>query len=206
MKPDQSFEPFIYFISKAVIIIPISVVVAALIFKFVPGNKIASSTVTKVVPTATSAPTPSPEKFKFDLKGPSVCETEQSGASLSAKIKDMQVSALVTQGKSKSYYVLTKDCFHQWDGTTKQGIKFCGIGTMISLASMFGNMNESLISSVLPSVMSQMAPSSTSSSSAALSIDQIKMLFQSCTKAEVPDSTFAIPKNVSFTEGKLQQK
>ncbi len=114
----NNLDSFFSFVSKAVIIIPIFVLIISLFLKFnSPKNSSSSSNPVctgQTCLTPTKIPISQNNAFKFDLKGPIVCNN--------LFIKDKKVLL-----KNKLInYLLNGDCLYIWDGDKGKGEKKCG--------------------------------------------------------------------------------
>lgn len=124
MKPhitdNETLHSFFSFVSKAVLIIPVFIVVVSLFFKFnSPKNLITNnSSIPTVVPTIKS-------EFKFDLVGPIVCDN--------LFILDKKVLLK----NDKINYLLNGDCLYTWETGKTDGQKKCGLSNYISMAENF---------------------------------------------------------------------
>ncbi len=124
----DNLDNFFSYVSKAVIIIPIIVVIVSLFLKFnQPKNN----------RSINNFPTPSPttqsiqnNSFKFDLKGPLVCDN--------LFIQDKKVLF-----KNKLInYLLNGDCLYIWGEGKIDGEKKCGLTNYVNMAENYlGSLN-----------------------------------------------------------------
>jgi hypothetical protein len=195
-------ETLFHYLSKAVIIIPISIIIAVIIVKYVPDHTPKPQVNGySIIPTATKAPSPSPS-IRIDLKGPLLCDIQDTSASISAQIKDTQVKAQIISGKTTTYYVLKNDCLYQWEKLKRTGNKVCNLGPAISMVNMVGSYalsDNSLSNSAIAKSAESFTSLSTSSASL-LSLQNFKKIVQSCKKGEIDDKIFTVPTNIVFTE------
>lgn len=112
---NENISDFFSFVSKAVIILPIFIVIIALFLKFSVPKK--STTIPNTI-----SPTVIP---KFDLKGPIVCD--------SLFIKDKKV---MLKNKSTNY-LLNGDCVYIWDKDSASGERKCGLSNYINMAENY---------------------------------------------------------------------
>jgi len=169
-------DDFFSFVSKAVIIIPISVVIIALILKF---NTSTESTKTiKVIPTPTIVKkTVKNDSFKFDLNGPIICDN--------LFIKNKKI--FYKNGQTN--YLLNGDCLYQWDAGKYTGDKKCGLTFYVSMAESYTGLLG----------VDDLANNSVIKSLAKDKNIKITDVLNSCRKGEVKDeSVFVIPKKVVF--------
>lgn len=178
---NESLHNFFSFVSKAVLIIPIFIVIVSLFFKFnqpkqgldLPAGRQVNQIPT-IIPIISITKTGS---IKFDLKGPIVCEN--------LFIQDKKILL-----KNKSInYLLNGDCLYSWETNKLVGNKKCGLSSYISLAETYSEFMsvEDLINNDLIK-------------------DKIKnkdldltSIIKSCKREEIKDKTiFGIPKQVSF--------
>ncbi len=121
-------DDFFSFVSKAVIVIPIVVVILSLVFRFNQSLPKKNSLINNFS-TPSILPTPKSE-FKFDLKGPIVCD------SLFIKDKKILFRNKVTN------YLLNGDCLYSWDEGVLNGDKQCGLSNYVSMAENYlGSLN-----------------------------------------------------------------
>jgi len=112
---NENISDFFSFVSKAVIILPIFIVIISLFLKFSVPKK--SPTIPNTIsPTVTQ---------KFDLKGPIVCD--------SLFIQDKKV---FLKNKSTNY-LLNGDCLYIWDEGKKSGERKCSLSSYISMAENY---------------------------------------------------------------------
>jgi len=170
---NDSLSTFFSFVSKAVLIIPIFILVISLFLKFSsPKNLITdNSSTSTILPTIKT-------EFKFNLKGPIVCD--------SLFIKDKKILL-----KNKSInYLLNGDCLYIWDTGKLNGEKKCGLSSYVSLAETYLDfmsvddlINNNLIKDKIKNK----------------DIDLAKVV-KSCRRGDIKDKTiFEIPKKILFT-------
>lgn len=111
----ENISDFFSFVSKAVIVLPIFIVIISLFIKFSVPKKSATISNT-IIPTVTQ---------KFDLKGPIVCE--------SLFIQDKKV---FLKNKSTNY-LLNGDCLYIWDEGKTSGERKCSLSSYISMAENY---------------------------------------------------------------------
>jgi hypothetical protein len=115
---NENIHGFFSFISKAVLIIPILMVILALFIKFNQPQSIPPQS-NQVIPT------PASSDLKFDLKGPIVCDN--------LFILDKKVFFR----NKETNYLLSGDCLYNWiEGKSKGGLK-CGLSGYISMAESY---------------------------------------------------------------------
>jgi len=95
-------DDFFSFVSKAVIIIPIFVLIILLFLKFNSPKKSTSLT-----PTPTKIPTAQNNFINFDLNGPYHCLYKNNTQNFEAFIKNKNILLKVTQNNSEKKYLLT---------------------------------------------------------------------------------------------------
>lgn len=118
---NKELHTFFDYVSKAVIIIPIFVVVISLFFKFNQPKK-------QVNQTPTTIPTINIKKnnsFKFDLKGPITCDN------LFIKNKNIYFKNEMTN------YLLNGDCLYTWGVGKYNGQKKCGLSNYVGLVETY---------------------------------------------------------------------
>jgi hypothetical protein len=170
----NNLDDFFSFVSKAVIIIPIVVVIISLLLKFSsPKNPITNNF---FAPTVIVIPTVKQE-FKFDLKGPIVCD--------SLFIHDKKI---LFKNKSVNY-LLNGDCFYNWETGKTNGERRCGLTNYINMAGNylgFLNLNDLVNNNLIKDFIKDKNINLTS-------------VVKSCKKEKIKDdSIFAIPKKIIF--------
>lgn len=117
---NKSLYNFFSNVSKAVLIIPIFILVISLFFKFSsPKNLITDNSSTPtIVPTIKA-------EFKFDLKGPIVCDN------LFVKNKK------ILYKNKQINYLLNGDCLYTWETGKTNGEKKCSLSSYVSLAETY---------------------------------------------------------------------
>lgn len=126
----EGLDTFFSFVSKAVIIIPIFVLIISLFLKInTPKNS--ASLLSPATPT--TIPIVQNSTFKFDLKGPIVCDT--------LFIQDKKIFF-----KNKlTNYLLKDDCFYIWETGKFNGERKCNLSNYINMAENylgFFNIND----------------------------------------------------------------
>lgn len=171
---NKELHTFFDYVSKAVIIIPIFVVVISLFFKFNQPKKQVNQTPTSI-PTISIIKTNS---FKFDLKGPIVCDN------LFIQNKNIYFKNETTN------YLLNGDCLYTWEVGKYSGQKKCGLSSYVGLAETYLNfmsiedlINNDLIKDKIKNKDVDLAN-----------------IIKSCKREGIKDKTiFQIPKMILFT-------
>lgn len=171
---NESLHSFFSYVSKAVLIIPIFILVISLFFKFSSPKNLTTNnlSIPTVVPIIKS-------EFKFDLKGPIICD--------SLFIQDKKI---LFKNKTLNY-LLTGDCLYTWETGKSNGEKKCGLSNYVNMAenylgflSIDGLINNDLIKDKIKNK----------------DIDLTEVI-KSCKKGDIKDKTiFEIPKNVIFKQ------
>ncbi len=174
---NPNLHNFFSFISKAVIIIPIFILIISLFLKFGQSKTgLINQTPTKVQTPNLGVSTKNND-FKFDLKGPIVCD--------SLFIKDKKI---LLKNKSTNY-ILNGDCLYIWETGKFNGEKKCGLSSYVSLAETYLDfmsvddlINNNLIKDKIKNK----------------DIDLWKVI-KSCKREEIKDKIiFNVPKNILF--------
>lgn len=192
MKNDNLLEIFSV-LSKAVIIIPIVVVVIALIFKFnkqpqQPLDYSFRPTLTIVPPTIQT-----PFPIKLDLKGPLVCGSKVDSASTSAFIKDKKIKIIFNNKNERENILVSGDCFYNWDEGEFTGRRVCGLSPLLSIAetmASFGGLRADLLFNQLNNL----------GINNKIATDQAKInaLVKSCKQEVIDESVFEVPTSILF--------
>lgn len=171
----DGLDSFFSFVSKAVIIIPIFVLIISLFLKF---NQSKTGLINQA-PTA--IPTIQNNAFKFDLKGPIVCDA--------LFIKDKKI---LLKNKSVNY-LLNGDCLYIWEERKINGEKKCGLTNYVNIAENylgFLNINDLVNNNLVKDFIKDK------------NID-LTNIVKSCKKEEIKnDSIFEIPGKVLFSNKK----
>lgn len=167
-------DDFFSFVSKAVIVIPIVIFILSLFFKF---NTTKTGLMNQVPTIITSTPIVQNNTFKFDLKGPIVCDN--------LFIENKKV---LLKNKSTNY-LLSGDCLYFWQEGKLVGGKKCSLSNYINMAENylgFLNIDDLANNSLIKDKMRS------------ADIDFAKVV-KSCKREEIKDkSIFEVPKQVRF--------
>jgi hypothetical protein len=186
MADNQSFfDQFFHYASRAIIIVPIIVIIIALILKF--GNKdirkqtSSEEIIPSVKPTIETKPS-----VKVNLQGPFICLFTTQGATISAYIKDKKILAQTINKSGTKNYLLNGDCLYTWSLNVFSGEKKCGLSQYINTfetLSSIGITNFSSLTKLIP----------------ATSESAVMGLINSCKKEEIENKyIFELPKYVLF--------
>ncbi len=119
-------DDFFSFVSKAVIIIPIVIVILSLMFKFGQSK---TGLVNPKMGLINQAPTEIPiaqnNFINFDFKGPIVCDA--------LFIQDKKI---LFKNKTTNY-LLNGDCLYTWEIGKLNGEKKCGLSNYVSMAENY---------------------------------------------------------------------
>ena len=186
-----------YIISKAVIIIPLVVLMIGTMFAFQNrvnnAQKILSSANVSATPIPVSKPSSS-SKVKIDLQGPLVCNYSSSKAAMSTFIKNKNVLMKRSENNKISNYLLKGDCLYSWENGVP-GTKTCGLSQYISTFEALSKMGVMDIENAIGSLSQFQGAKNISSQEA-----EIKELFKTCKIEEIKDNIFDIPSGVVFKE------
>lgn len=100
----DGFDSFFSYVSKAVIIIPIFVLIISLFLKF---NSPKNSSLSLNLVTPTTIQITQNNSFKFNLNGPYHCIYKNNTQNFEAFIKNKNILLKVTQNNSEKKYLLT---------------------------------------------------------------------------------------------------
>jgi len=104
----EPLDDFFSFVSKAVIIIPISIFVFSLMFKFGQSKTGLINQKTGLINQApTEIPIAQNNSIKFDLNGPYHCIYKNNTQNFEAFIKNKNILLKITQNNSEKKYLLT---------------------------------------------------------------------------------------------------
>ncbi len=172
---NENISDFFSFISKAVIIIPIFILIASLFLRFAAPKK-------PVPISNTVSPTVTPVEqqqnmLKFDLKGPIVCD--------SLFIQDKKILLK----SSSTNYLLNGDCVYIWNKGSSNGEKKCGLSSYMGMTEnylSFFNINDLINNNMVKDMIKDRG------------IDPNEII-KSCKREAVKDKTiFEIPKQALF--------
>lgn len=197
MKDDNLLEIFSV-LSKAIIVIPIIIVIAALFFRFNKKHQPTLDYLYKPSPTITPKPTVISSPIKLDLKGPFICSGKIEEASASAFIKDKKIKIILQNKKETENILIAGDCFYKWDEGEYTGRRVCGLSPLISMVETlagFGGLNFDLLFDQLNSFNVDNK----------IATDQAKIneLVKSCKKENIKEEIFEVPAGVLFKNNPL---
>lgn len=192
MKNDNLFD-FFSVISKAVIIVPIVVVIVALLFKF--NKKPMQQLSYRITPTPTiiTRPTQVSTSIKFDLKGSIICGGKVDSASVSAYIKDKKIKIIFDNKDKKENLLVSGDCFYNWEEGEFSGQKMCGLSPVLSIIetiASFGGLNFELLFDQLKNFGINNKVASDQA--------KINQLVKTCREEKIDEQLFKIPTNILF--------
>ena len=182
-------DDFFHVFSRFVIVIPVAAVIIGLIMKF-QQNPVVSPQAITVTPTVAVSPSPVPTAVpvQIDLTGPWVCQSSSPGATVSAFIKNKQITAKIQNNKQINNIVVNGDCLYYYLQGAYSGEKICGIGQYLNLFNVLplNLLDDNMLKSLVPQGLQ-------------FNIDSLKKGLDSCRKEVIPDdSVFAVPKNILF--------
>lgn len=202
MEHDPLYEIF-HFFSRILIFIPIGILIAGIMIRLNQTNKliISSNESKKAVITQNPSTVAVTPNVQLNLQGPFVCQFSTPDATVSAYIKNKNVSAHIQMKTEISRLLLSNDCVYIWKPTESVGQKICGLSPYISLLGTLPI--NGLLSGGISSGM--MANLNIMPISVPIKAADIASLINSCKKQDVQDmSVFTMPKNVTFKEQKMQ--
>lgn len=175
MNKTNDLDNFFSFVSKAVIIIPIFVLIISLFLKFNQSKTVLINQAPTTIPTMQN------NAFKFDLKGPIVCD-------------DLFINDKKVLLKNKLInYLLNGDCFYIWEKGKANGEKKCGLTNYVNMAENylgFLNINDLVKNNLVKDFIKDK------------NIDLMNVI-KSCKKEEIKDlSIFDVPRKVLFSDKK----
>ena len=180
-------------ISRAVIIIPLAIILVAVMIKFnqpdnnYPLTKISLSPSPVLFPTQVAS-----AEAKLDLHGPYICSYQDKDSSISAYIQNQQILVKINQNKSTQNLLVKDDCYYSWSNLKTKGEKKCGgITQIMSLVNIMLGMNNLNLSSFA---------SYLSDKNLNVSQSQFQAILNSCRKEEIKNNQFILPKSVTFSQ------
>jgi hypothetical protein len=175
-------DDFFSFVSKAVLIIPIFILITSLFIKFNQSEKRFDLTVGRQVNQApTIIPVTKKNDFKFNLQGPIACDN------LFIQNKKVFFKNRTTN------YLLNGDCLYIWEKGKSNGEKKCSLSNYINLAENYMGffstddlVNNSLVKEFIKDKNINLTD-----------------IIKSCRSVKVKDTLiFEIPKEVLFSDTK----
>ena len=122
----NNMDDFFSFVSKAVIVIPIFILIITLFLKFnQPKMGLTNQKTGLVNQTATTIPILKNNSFKFNLQGPIVCDN------LFIKNKKILFKNETTN------YLLNGDCLYIWETGKITGEKKCNLSNYVNMAENY---------------------------------------------------------------------
>jgi hypothetical protein len=171
-------DDFFSFVSKAVIVIPIFILIISLFLKFnQPKTGLINPKTGLVNQTPTEIPITKNNSFKFDLKGPIVCN-------------DLFIQNKKVLFKNKTTnYLLNGDCLYIWETGKTKGEKKCQLSNYVNMAENylgFLSTNDLINNSLIKDKIKNK------------DIDLAKIV-KSCRRGEIKDKMiFEIPSKIFF--------
>lgn len=193
MEKDDVFEIF-SILSKAIIIVPVVVVIIGLVYKFNKQDQRPQiKDQNRITPTIFKQQGNNQAKINIDLKGPFICYGQIDNLTVNAFIKDKKIKVILDQKTKKENMLFNGDCYYRWQEGQYVGERICGLSPFMGVAETminFGGLNLDLVTSQLTK----------------LGLDQkiatneakITELIQSCKKKNVDIKTFEVPNNILF--------
>lgn len=204
----QQLDGIFHKLSKAVIIIPIVVLLVAMAIKTrdkVTGYQQADSKSAQLTPAPVQArPSSMPDKsaVKLDLKGPLVCNYSADGKNTNIYIKDRKIYVKILKEEMTEEVVVREDCMYRWQTGQSTGDKTCGIGTYLTLFDTLSSFGMLDIDSLMGS-LSQFTGENPSA--AGMSPPAAADIAKACLVNDIPEVAFTVPTNIRFTETPLVQ-
>ena len=205
MQSKDTFQVFdiMRYASKAVILIPVVIILSAVFINVTQRITVADKTIT-VTPTATPSPVPvSPTipPLTLDLKGPSTCVYSEKHSSANVLIKNENIN-IQLRGDHSENILVNGDCAYKWEPTRYIGQKMCGVASYIKIYESFSSVGRLDLDSVLGFL--QLSDSSADKNIP--SKEFLQHVINSCQKQDVKDSSFIVPRNITFKESTSTQK
>lgn len=199
----EQIQNFLSKIAKFLIIIPAVIILVA--FAIGTRDKDGASQQTEFPIKLTQSPvkvqvTSVPKKTdvtKINLQGPLMCDYTNSEMSSAIFIKNRKIYVQLVRTRQSEEVLVKDDCVYRWITGSLTGQKTCGIGSYLTLfdtLSSFGMLDiDSLMSS-----LSQVTGKSTM-----VTPPPASEIAKSCVKKDIPDTQFAVPTAIRFTETPL---
>lgn len=173
-------DDFFSFVSKAVIIVPIFVLIIALFLKFnQPKTGLINQKMSLINQAPTIIPVTKKNDFKFNLQGPIVCDN------LFIYNKKVLLKNVTAN------YLLNGDCLYIWETGETSGEKKCNLSNYVNMAENylgFFNIDDLISNNLVKEFIKDKDINLT---------DVIK----SCKNEKIKDvSIFGIPKEVLFSD------
>ncbi len=175
-------DDFFSFVSKAVMVIPIFILIISLFLRFnQPKNGLTNPKTGLVNQTPTKIPITKKSDFKLNLQGPIVCDN-----------LFIQNKKVLLKNETANY-LLNGDCLYIWETGETNGEKKCNLSNYVNMAENylgFFNINDLISNNLVKEFVKDKDINLT---------DVIK----SCKNEKIKDvSIFGIPKEVLFSDKK----
>lgn len=203
MEKTHYFDEIFFYLSKAVIIIPIVVVIIALIIKFSRKQpSVESQKILSPSPTVFVAKDLNLNNFiikdatggaRLNFGGPFYCEYSLTGATLKAHLKNSSAQVELKRTDINNL-ILKDDCIYFWETGGLTGQKICSISSYLPMLQLFTQLNSSGGLLNISSLLSQFGGKN---AEIFKNID-FKKLADSCKKQEINEKIFEVPANVLF--------
>ncbi len=204
MQTNETFKAFdiMHYSSKAVILIPVIIVLLAVFFNITQKITVADKTIT-ATPTVTPSPVPlipTEPPIRLDLKGPLMCIYSEKLSSANVMIKNENIN-IQLRGDHSENILVNGDCAYKWEPTKRIGQKMCGISSYIKIYESFSSLGQLNLDSLLGFL--QLSDSTADKNLP--SKEFLQHVINSCQKQDVKDSSFIVPKIVTFKESKSKE-
>lgn len=202
---DQNQERVLHYFSRAVIIVPIVVLVVGLLLRATQKNLNSQSS-----PTSSPSPTnlPSQTTLKnFDLSKSYICNFQNSQASQSAYIKDKKiyVENLNLKTKVTKFTLYKDDCLYTWEKSKYSGQKTCGLSPYVSILENLSKFNLLNLDTIISTVTNLGLSTSSAVKDNDNTSKKAEAFLNSCTQKEIKSmGLFEVPKNILFKNQKIE--
>jgi len=177
------FDDFFYFFSKIIIFLPLVFIFIGLILRFNQKKEYNFNKKNLSSVKTFFSPTPKDSNLIFDFDGPWQCFFEMKEATITAYIKNKKIKLELETDLKKSYFLIEKDCFYQWDENQFSGNKSCGVGPyLVFFESVLRNNKNAFLDFFLKNYLNQ----------------EVFSLKDICKKEKIDENNFLLPKNIFF--------
>lgn len=190
---DRLFQP----LSKAVIIIPVAVVIIALFFKVYDKMLPYRQVVPSPTPTPVSQPNDqevtasSAANTSININGSYSCQLVKADQTAKINIKNKRVYGELTTINTSQHFLLNGDCFYEWKAYN--GEKTCGLSQMMDMYEAAASLGALDFNAIIAAIISSgYVPASNEAI--------LKETVDTCQKVPVPDNVFSLPANIVFKE------
>lgn len=208
MEKTHYFDEIFFYLSKAVIIIPIVTVIIALVIKFSQKQVVTKSQKIPYLVTPTTVVMQNLNinsiiqrhasgEARLNFGGPFYCRYSFSGATISAYLLNSNAQVELIREKTDNL-LLKNDCIYFWETHQLTGQKICGISNYLPMLQILTQFNPSGGLVGISNLLNQLGGKNTE----IFKNINLMELVDSCKKKEINEKIFELPVSVLFKNEK----